>query len=187
MDEKEELRSNFLKLLNSLRTEHLSIKGKAIERRVEDFVLQGGWRRLGVYAPKDWEVPLWDLWRKFLEEGVKLFFPRVKGEVLEYVEVRDMENELVVGKFGIKEPSRGNPVKISEIDLFIIPGIAFDRRGVRIGRGRGYIDRTFKDALSIKVGVAYSFQVIDFIPSHKHDVKMDFVIHERETIQTKGG
>lgn len=187
MDEKEELRDIFLKLLKSLRRECLAERDMHIERRTRELIFNQGWKRIGVYAPKDWEVPLWDLWKTLLAEGIILFFPRIKGGVLEYVMVEDINSDLREGKFGIKEPFGAKIWSIFDIDVFFIPGVAFDRRGARLGRGKGYIDRTFQDISSLKVGVAYSFQVLDFIPSIRHDVRMDFIIHEKGVIHTKGG
>ncbi len=90
------------------------------------------------------------------------------------------------GRFGILEPVEGKNIKLSKIGLFIIPGIAFDKSGARVGYGKGYYDHTLnKVGLStIKVGICYSFQVsVEDIKVDRGDVRMDFVVTESGVIE----
>lgn len=102
------------------------------------------------------------------------FLPRVNGvnlELLPYI-----ESELRVGAYDIEEPSAGSPADVDEIDLMIIPAVAFDRKGNRLGRGKGFYDRLLATSKATKIGVGYEFQLFDEIPSEKHDVPMNMVI-----------
>lgn len=88
------------------------------------------------------------------------------------------------GAFGIIEPIV-TPQSVSiekEIDLIIVPGVAFDRRLNRMGRGRGFYDRLLSTLSVPKIGIGYSFQLRDQIPVEDFDKKMDLVITEREII-----
>ncbi len=94
------------------------------------------------------------------------------------IEVRSYAkgDKLKKGKFGIPEPQteayKGN------IDLILVPGVAFDKQGHRMGRGGGYYDRFLKRYRSAtKIGVAYKFQMTKKVPTSWHDVKMDRVIY----------
>jgi 5-formyltetrahydrofolate cyclo-ligase len=79
--------------------------------------------------------------------------------------------------FGILEPKTGKLVDPAEIDFAIIPGVAFDKKGNRLGRGKGFYDRTLhKLTRAIKVGIAYEFQLIDSVPVSEHDIPVDKVI-----------
>ena len=68
--------------------------------------------------------------------------------------------------------------------MVVVPAVAYDRRGNRIGRGKGYYDRLLHDTRAIKVGVAYDFQLVDDIDAEVHDVAVDYVITERGIIRT---
>lgn len=107
--------------------------------------------------------------------GRKHFFlPRVNGvnlDLLPYI-----ENELEKGAYDIEEPTGSNLADVDDIDLMIIPAVAFDRRGNRLGRGKGFYDRLLSTTKATKVGVGYEFQLMDELPSESHDVPMDMVI-----------
>lgn len=84
------------------------------------------------------------------------------------------------GLFSVPEPKEKTVFDKTKIDLVIVPGVAFDKRGNRMGYGKGYYDR-FLNGLDIcKVGVCHSFQLMDTIPSEDHDIKMDIIVTERE-------
>jgi 5-formyltetrahydrofolate cyclo-ligase len=84
---------------------------------------------------------------------------------------------LVPGAFRIPEPPADLPlVSPDEVDLWLIPGLAFDRRGNRLGRGAGHYDRVLAGTRGRKVGIAWDFQVVEDIPAEAHDVPMDALV-----------
>ncbi len=87
-------------------------------------------------------------------------------------------SDLQKGAYGIYEPKAVSPVDISEIEVVIVPGIAFTKSGDRLGFGKGYYDRLLSDFKGVKIGVCYDFQIIDNIPVSPHDVSMDLIITE---------
>ena len=104
----------------------------------------------------------------------RFFLPRVNGvnlDILPYDESR-----LELGAFHIEEPTGTNTVSPDEIEMVVVPGVAYDRSGNRLGRGRGFYDRLLASTRATKVGVGYEFQLVDSIPAEPHDVKMDLVI-----------
>ncbi len=105
--------------------------------------------------------------------------PRVCGFDLVWHEVRDVANDLVTGSFGIREPSPALPrVPLDAVDVFLCPGLAFDERGGRLGRGRGFYDRMLANARpdAIKVGVCHPIQRVADTFAQVHDMSMDVVI-----------
>ena len=84
------------------------------------------------------------------------------------------------GAFGILEPNDMTKMSKRNIKIAIIPGIAFDKIGQRVGFGKGYYDRFLKDTDIIKVGFCYDFQVVDRIIADPFDIKMDYLITESE-------
>ncbi len=114
----------------------------------------------------------------------KLFFlPRVNGvnlEILPYDESR-----LELGSFHIEEPTGNDVVDTDEIELIIVPAVAYDRRGNRLGRGKGFYDRLLSSAKATKIGIGYEFQLVDELPTESHDVPVDYVITQNMTIRIK--
>ena len=123
---------------------------------------------------------------RFLDKwhGRKSFYlPRVNGvnlEILPYDESR-----LELGAFHIEEPTGNNTVPAEDIELVIVPAVAYDRSGNRLGRGKGFYDRLLATTKATKVGVGYEFQIVDEIPAEPHDVKMDMVITQKTVIRIK--
>lgn len=103
----------------------------------------------------------------------KLYLPRVAGDVLEMREY--IPGELVEGYRGIMEPSDDAP-EAGSVDLAIVPGMAFDPSGNRLGRGGGFYDRLLPLLSCPKVGVCRSVQLVDEVPMQSWDQKVDIVI-----------
>ncbi len=109
------------------------------------------------------------------------YLPRVNGLNLEILPYD--RSSMALGAFQIEEPQGDETTDISEIELIIVPAIAYDRRGNRVGRGKGYYDRLLTETKATKVGVGYDFQLIDEeIPAEPHDVAVDIVITDRRRL-----
>lgn len=104
----------------------------------------------------------------------KFYLPRVNGVNLEILPYN--ESRLELGAFHIEEPTGSNTVEADEIEMVVVPGVAYDESGNRLGRGKGFYDRLLKSTRATKVGVAFDFQMVDMIPAEEHDVSMDIVI-----------
>jgi 5-formyltetrahydrofolate cyclo-ligase len=91
--------------------------------------------------------------------------------------VQNLQNEIVPGKFRVREP-KSSCVKIppDKIGLALVPGVAFDLRGNRLGRGRGFYDRLLAEVRGVKCGIAFEKQIVEIIPAAAHDVRMDFIL-----------
>lgn len=106
-------------------------------------------------------------------------YPRVAGDELVFHRVENPAADLVPGTMGIREPSPHLPrVEVGEIDAFLCPGLAFDARGGRLGRGRGFYDRTLARARpdAWKMGVCFPQQLVPDTFSQAHDIPMDGVL-----------
>ena len=125
--------------------------------------------------------------RRFLKKWKdlkKFFLPRVNGVNLELLPYD--ETKLEIGSFYIEEPTGNDVHPVEEIEVIIVPGVAFDRKGRRLGRGKGFYDRLLQTAGATKIGIGYEFQLMDELPSEPHDVPMDIIITEHTTIRIKG-
>lgn len=122
-------------------------------------------------------APLPDEPRVILPLGKTILLPKIISsrdmELRQYIS----EDEMAAGSFGINEPTTEPWSDYDAIDLIIIPGVAFDERGNRLGRGKGYYDRLLPRLDSAyKIGVAYQWQRIDHLPHEPHDIPADEVI-----------
>lgn len=116
--------------------------------------------------------------------GKRVLYPRTVGSTLEFVAVETLD-ALVESRFGICEPWSGLPVPLAEIDLIVLPGVAFDDKGVRLGYGLGCYDRALAEGgRPTLIGLAYDFQVVASLPRERHDIPVDFVVTERKILST---
>lgn len=139
--------------------------------------------RILMYHSLPDELPTHSFLRKW-SEYKHFFLPRVNGvnlDILPYDEQR-----LELGSFHIEEPTGENTVNPSEIDLIIVPAVAFDRDGSRLGRGKGFYDRLLADTKAATIGIGYDFQLVDELPVEAHDVPMNMVVTETSVILCRG-
>lgn len=108
--------------------------------------------------------------------GIAVSLPRVEGDNIAYYQVTPDE-KLVKSRYGIMEPAPRQ--KETDIDLLLIPGVAFDTEGYRIGYGKGYYDRYLHETSSFSVGLAYSFQMTAQLPRQQHDKKVSAVATDK--------
>ncbi len=114
-----------------------------------------------------------------LRTGRRLAVPRVEGDRLAHHEIRSTA-ELVPSRFGLLEPDRSAPVvDPREIDLVVVPGLAFDRAGNRLGFGKGYYDGFLRDVRAPKAALLYSLQLLDEVPADENDVPVDLLVTEK--------
>ena len=106
----------------------------------------------------------------------RILLPVVKGDDLE-LRLYTGDDRLTEGAFHIDEPTGTAFTDYAAIDLAVIPGVAFDRRGNRLGRGKGYYDRLLpRIPTAYKLGLCFPFQLLDQIPAEAHDIPMDEVL-----------
>lgn len=122
----------------------------------------------------------------------RFFLPRFVQEsrIYELVEISDPERDLVIGKYGIAEPVPEIPAADAEYVknevLFLVPAVACDASGVRLGRGGGYYDRMLAGARKPAVGVIYACQLAEKLPQDRHDIPLQWIVTEEETVKCSG-
>ena len=116
----------------------------------------------------------------------RVFVPVIDRERKEIIlsHLKDWK-ELSSGAYGILEPRKEflRIGRYGDIQLIIVPGIAFDEKGNRIGYGGGYFDRLLKKLKAKKVALAYDFQILKEIPNEEHDVRMDVIVSEKRILR----
>ena len=104
----------------------------------------------------------------------KFYLPRVNGVELEILPYD--KSRLELGAFHIEEPTGCDITPEEEIELVIVPAVAYDKACNRLGRGKGFYDRLLQRSKAVKIGVAFDFQFVESIPVEDHDVPVDIVI-----------
>jgi 5-formyltetrahydrofolate cyclo-ligase len=144
-----------------------------------------------VYLSFGSEVLTDDLIRWGWGEGKRILVPFCHPEGREMTACRiDGFDELEEGRYGIRAPVVGRlrPVTSGEIDAVVVPAVAFDRWGYRVGYGGGYYDRFLPAApQATKIGAAFACQIIAEIPVGPYDVKMDYIVTEEEILIPRSG
>ena len=134
-------------------------------------------RTLLLYSSLPDEVPTQELLDEFVSEGKTVLLPRVMNATEMQLCRYTGPDDLKQGAYGIMEPTGEIFTNYPLIDIAIIPGMAFDKHGHRLGRGKGYYDR-FLPLLTnaYKIGICYPSRLFDEIPVDDHDIMMDEVI-----------
>ncbi|GAA6325403.1 5-formyltetrahydrofolate cyclo-ligase [Fusobacterium ulcerans] len=128
------------------------------------------------------EIDTHEINNAVLSSGKKLILPRTVGK--EKMEAVEYGKGLKRGAMGIEEPI--GEEYAGKIDLIIVPGVAFDKEGNRIGFGRGYYDRFLENySDSVKISIAYDFQLVEKIEAEKHDKKVDIIFLKNNLIEAK--
>jgi 5-formyltetrahydrofolate cyclo-ligase len=121
-----------------------------------------------------------------LNDGKRLALPRMdyeRGRIVPHW-VDDLAGQLVLGRMDLVEPdpAKTKVADLGEVDLVVVPGLAFDRRGNRIGWGRGFYDAFLPTLAARRVGIAYAFQLVEAIEHDGHDMPMDYIVTEELTL-----
>lgn len=109
--------------------------------------------------------------------------PVVKDDTLIATEIKDFKELNTKNRYGILEPSKISDIDISEIDLVIVPGVAFDCAGYRVGYGKGYYDKFLNNFEKEKIALAFELQIQKELPCEDHDIVVDKVITEKRAIK----
>lgn len=136
------------------------------------------------YAALDGEVPLVAVLEDVLKTGRTLLMPRCEGLGIMYARRVRTLDELIPGAYGILEPTECCPIE-ENMDLVLVPGLAFDRRGGRIGYGGGYYDRFLSGKKAVRVGICAEFALFECIPQTQGDRRMDCVVTPSETVNVQ--
>ena len=171
---KKELRQ----MIRQRKQQHPVGESSAFIRRLKDNSHFTHAQTLLLYSALPDEVPTQILINELAAQGKTVLLPHVVSDTEMELRRYSGPADLQQGAFGILEPTGELFTDYNTIDVAIIPGMAFDVKGHRLGRGKGYYDR-FLDKLSpstYKIGLCFSWQLVDHVPTDEHDIPMDEVI-----------
>ncbi len=178
--------------MRSLLAAATSTEKRAVSRAICDLLVASvAWRAslaALVFVPLPSEPDIFPLLTDALATGKLLTLPRFNAAANAYEAVRvcDPVRELVVGPFQVHEPVAACPVvALNRLDLALVPGLGFDARGHRLGRGKGHYDRLLAGFTGMKIGVAFDFQIVTEVPREPHDIALDAVVTPTRWLQAR--
>jgi len=185
--DKTELRKQMRKKRKSIPLEEMKGKSEKIKGHFLNLPEIMDANTVALYFPieKEREVDTREIIRELKKMGKRVALPRVEGDSLEFYEFAGFE-DMEKNEFGILEPKKGKRIDLKEIDVLAIPVVALDRDKRRIGMGKGYYDRVWKEIKErelefiIKVvALAYSFQVVGECACSEEDICADVIVTEK--------
>ncbi len=191
--DKHSIRREVLKKRDALSIEDRRQKDRLIFDRLVNLKPFNDAERMLFYVSFGSEVDTRGLIQYALSKGKTVAVPKVIKATsgLEVYRITDTK-ELVSGAFGIPEPlgRENDRLEPTLMDLIIVPGVAFDEQCNRLGFGKGYYDKLLSplkaDKKIVAIALAYEEQIVDFIPSEPHDVKMDMIVTDKRIVRQCG-
>ncbi|MBI3597709.1 MAG: 5-formyltetrahydrofolate cyclo-ligase [Nitrospirae bacterium] len=190
-DEKQRLRNDVMTSRNKLTTAQRVIRSADILQKLFELeaVRDATW--IHFYVSHGSEVETTGMIAHALSRGKRVTVPKMEpaSKQLMLSELKDPTRELSPGPIGIPEPKPEavRPIEVDRMDLFIVPGIAFDPRGNRLGQGAGYYDRLLTPVAERVpiIGLAFELQVVERVPTGDHDIRVNWIITEKRVIECR--
>lgn len=183
METKKELRKLMNDALLNLDFEIKKKYDKLIFEKIINHEVVKNSKTIAIYHSTTEEANTQALIYKFLHSGKEVCIPRVEGDIMT---MRLIDNiSFPYDKFfGIRQPNKDSTIVLPEdIDLLIIPGLAFDSQKNRLGQGGGYYDKYLANFKNKTIMIAYNFQKIQKVPIENHDKQVDIIVTEKEVIE----
>lgn len=181
---KQSLRTAMLERRRRISTANRAAWGQAAQFRLLSTPEYVAANVLALYSPVRDEIPTDTIFHAAREAGKRLAYPRVAATGLEFVEVSDLDG-MRPGRFGVLEPVGVSLLPLATIDLMVIPGVAYDLEGFRLGYGKGCYDRFLhgSDVKPLRAGFCYELQLTASLPVENHDIAMHLLITESRILR----
>ena len=189
-ESKRRLRQQMSRLRKDVAPADSARAGQAAAAALIDLELARRAKRIALYAALPYELPTRPLFDAVVEKMGAVLLPRTADPLgLEFFAVECWE-ALRPGAYGVLEPQNdGTAVRLMPGDLVVVPGVAFDEAGYRLGHGKGYYDRAFAAELGdapTLVGFGYEFQIVDAVPHDHRDRQMDAIVTDQKVRDCSG-
>lgn len=163
------VRSEILKKINTLSSAEKAQQSNSIQNQLKQILSEENGSWVAYQNLKDEPAINWTE----VSSKIDWAFPRIQENKLEF---RKSVQNFKPSALGFAEPQDGAAVELKDIAGFVIPGLAFDKQGYRLGRGKGYYDRSLKDYRGQKIGVCFNNSLYDEVPYEEHDIICDQII-----------
>ncbi len=140
------------------------------------------------FAPLPDELDVWPVLELSLALGTTCALPFFDVEKQTYAakEIKKPATDIVIGKFGVREPVAScAEISLDRFDLVLVPGMAFDLKGGRLGRGRGFYDQLLPTVSGVKCGICYDQQLLEEVPTEPHDARVNFILTPNRCVKAR--
>ncbi len=188
VSQKKSLRTHFSALRRGVTESQRREAGEAISKKLLSLPCLAESRSIAAFFPSSFEPDISPFILSALSDGKRIFFPKSAkdGTKYEMAEPGSYPHGFAKGAYGVMEPG-DDSVKASNADLesspWLVPGLAFDKVGGRLGHGLGVYDRLLEHVKSKKIGLCFAFQIAEAVPADDRDVRMDLLATEYEIIK----
>ncbi len=181
MKTKAEIRAKMRVRRSALTLDEIATRSKAAIEQLETLDILKSSTKMACYLSKPFEVQTQRFIESCVKAGKKVCVPRHIDDELSYAwSWTDPSGAWRDGPWHIAEPAQFNPVDPAELELAIVPAVAVDGQGNRLGHGGGNFDRLLRPVRAPHVGLVFDFQVVDEVPSESHDVPVEWIVTETE-------
>ncbi|MBC7740732.1 MAG: 5-formyltetrahydrofolate cyclo-ligase [Bdellovibrionaceae bacterium] len=174
---KNQIRAGLLLQLKNLSSEEKSQKSISIETHLHTLLKNESGHWAGYNPLSDEPAIHWSQ----LSKNIEWCFPVAQDKTLQF---KTATKNHQISSLGIREPIDGEVIEPDEISGFVIPGVGFDKKGFRLGRGRGFYDRTLATYAGKKIGVCYAESLCEQLPHEEHDIRCQQVVTDKLIYQT---
>jgi 5-formyltetrahydrofolate cyclo-ligase len=180
---KTSLRKQAAQARDGLSQDERRTKSREIENRLFGLPELAASSTIMFFASFRSEVETVPMIRRALAEGKRVVLPKVKGRDLALFEIRDFDRDVSAGAWGILEPHENEPAALDAVDLMVMPGLAFDEHGNRLGYGAGFYDKLLVSFTKTTVALAFEAQIVPEVPAARHDVPVKKIVTEKRIIE----
>ncbi len=176
---KSEIRKQNKSIRNSMTPCEVIEKSSLAQNRFLESSIYKNSKVIMLYMPLGNETDTALIMDRAFRDGKEVVLPVCDTDNIDIIPCCVWQNTIFKkGSYSISEPSEITIADETKIDVVLVPGIAFDKKGSRIGFGKGYYDKFLKKTKAVKVGFCYGFQLIDSIDTEEYDICVDFVVTE---------
>lgn len=181
--QKQQARASIAERLAKLDTPSRAAESRSVCRRIRE-ELPGESLKICAYNPMRTEVNIMPLLQELIAEGHTIALPHTEGRGFAF-RIPSSIDHLATGPFNVGEPKMNDPkLDLKDVDVVLLPGIAFDGQGNRLGRGNGGYDKFLSDLRAVNTraevwGICYDCQMLRTVPTEAHDAKVDAVVTAR--------
>ncbi len=185
-DHKKVLRAELRRRLQAIDAQELRRRSADAAARLADLDAFQNAAAIMIFLPLVHEIDARPVAVRAWQAGKAVTVPRVGHEQRHMIpiEIRSLSDPLHTDHLGVQSPVAGEPIPVEMIDLVVVPGLAFDHAGRRLGRGGGYYDRFLNQPgfKGVTCGLALDEQLVDFVPTAQHDVDLDLLVTDRQVL-----
>lgn len=184
MKNKQKIRKTMLELRGNLCEDEIAILSADIKQKLQSIKCVQEAHCIMAYCSHKGEVSLHEFMHECLDDGKRIALPCIVSNGVMIATEYAKNSALHLNKYGIFEPTEISEINPDEIDVIIVPAVAFDESLNRIGYGGGYYDRFLRSIDAIKIGVGFDFQIVKRLPISAHDMPLNLVVSEKRVIGT---